>query len=472
MKNIKRIIYLAIGPVLLALCCLLIPSSFFDLPSKAAIGTVLWMAFWWITAPVDYAVTGLLPIAVNAIINMSPMSAVISSYASESIILLLGASIISAAWEVVGLDKRIASFFLRMIGEKVRAQVAFWFILAAVMSSILPNAVVCATIIPIAVAMLKYVSKTEIGEDKISSKILTACVYGACIGGMTSPLGGSMNLVTVEYIEQLKDIKEYSYVSWVIRLMPIVVVLVVINILFLNRNVKKSDTLGGSKEFFKKEYEKFPPMSFEEKVVFILFVVATALAFTRDLYKSFLPELKPAYIFIFFAIVSFVISNKGKKIVNWKLVQPKIGWEMMLIFAGGLAAGKLMENSGATDTLGKLFSGAQLSGGIITIILIILVSTILSNVTSNTATAAIAIPIVIAIMSGAGKDPLPYVYIATVGVNMAYILPTSIRAIPVGYGLKPKFLLKEGWQLTLISVAVSAIICYLFLRFWPAFGEL
>ena len=143
MKKNNRIICLLAGPVLFILSCLLLPSSVFEsLSARAAIGTVAWMAFWWVTAPVDYAVTAFLPIVLNAFVQMVDMSSVIANYASETILLLLGASILTVSWEETGLDKRIASSFLSMVGSKFRNQLIFWFLLSAILSSLLPNAVV------------------------------------------------------------------------------------------------------------------------------------------------------------------------------------------------------------------------------------------------------------------------------------------------------------------------------------------
>ena len=90
-KRSTRILCLLIGPGLFALCCLALPASFGDFASRAALGSVAWMAFWWVTGPVDFAVTALLPIAVNALLSITDMSGVISNYASETILLLLGA---------------------------------------------------------------------------------------------------------------------------------------------------------------------------------------------------------------------------------------------------------------------------------------------------------------------------------------------------------------------------------------------
>ena len=116
MKNKKRTITILVGPLLFLLCYFGLPASVFaQAQARAAVGTVAWMAFWWITAPVDLAVTAFLPIALNALFQMTDMSAVIANYASETILLLLGASILSASWEETGLDKRIAAKFLHWL---------------------------------------------------------------------------------------------------------------------------------------------------------------------------------------------------------------------------------------------------------------------------------------------------------------------------------------------------------------------
>lgn len=471
MKSRKRIIHLIIGPLLFALLCVCLPHSVFtEFETRAAVGTIIWMAYWWVTGPVDYAVTAFLPIALNAIFQMTDMSAVISNYADETIMLLLGASIISVMWENTGLDKRIAITFLRLIGSSLRTQLVFWFMLAAVLSAVLPNAVVCATITPVAVAMLKYIGMDDIKSSKTASKILLTIAYATGLGGLASPLGGAMNLVTVDYIQKLTG-NEYMYSSWIVRFLPIMVILGVINIVFILRDVGKNEMLGGSREYFVAQYNELPPVSYEEKTALILFVVATVLAFTRQLYQSYLPGLKPAYVFIICAIISFLLINKkGERIMVWKNVQEKIIWELMYIFAGGLAAGTLINKSGAAEVIGEYISRFDMKGGYVTILVILTATLIMSDVTSNTATAAVAMPLVISITQGAGLDPIPYIYVASIGVNLSYMLPTSIRAIPVGYGLSPKYMFKEGWKISLIIITLMSVVCALLLKYWPAFS--
>lgn len=154
----------------------------------------------------------------------------------------------------------------------------------------------------------------------------------------------------------------------------------------------------------------------------------------------------------------------------WKSVQKKIVWELIYIFAGGLAAGTLIKDSGAADAIGAVVSNMNLNDSVVTIFVIITLTLLLSDVTSNTATAAVAIPVVISVIQGIGKNPIPYIYIASVGINLSYMLPTSIRAIPVGYGLEPKYMLKEGWKITIMVIVLMTVVCTLMYKFWPAFS--
>ena len=472
MKERKRIVHLLIGPLLFGLFTALFPHGVFTtFESRAAIGTIMWMAYWWVTGPVDYAVTAFLPIALNAIFQMTDMSAVISNYADETILLLLGASIISVMWENTGLDKRIAITFLRLIGSSLRIQSC---VLVCVVCSSVSGASKCSGMCDDHTYSDRHAQVYRNGRHQDKQDCIKDTSHDSiCNRTRWSGIAARRcdESCEVEYIQQITG-EEYMYSSWVVRFLPIMLILVLVNILFMIRDVKKTEMLGGSREYFVAKYKELPPMSYEEKIALVLFVLATVLAFTRQLYQSILPGLKPAYVFIICAIVSFLLTNKnGERIMVWKNVQGKIIWGLMYIFAGGLAAGTLINKSGAAEALGECISKLDMKGGFITVFVILAVTLLMSDVTSNTATAAVAMPLVISITQGCGLNPIPYIYVASVGVNLSYMLPTSIRAIPVGYGLSPKYMFKEGWKITLLVLAVMSVACALLLKYWPAFSS-
>lgn len=469
----RRTLCLLAGPIALFSCVLFLPESVFEtVEMRAAVGTVAWMAIWWVTSCVDYAVTAFLPIAINALIIMSPMSSVIANYASETIMLLIGASILTVSWEEVGLDKRIAYSFLALIGSSLTSQIVFWFLLSVFMSAVLPNAVVCATITPIAISMLKYVGETDIKTSKIGSIILMTIAWGAGLGGLVSPLGGAMNLVVVDYIEQYTG-EEFLYIDWVIKFLPIVLVLIAINVIFLLLIKPKNVQLEGSKQFFVEKNKELGKLGKNEATCLILFLIATILSFSRSLYSDLLPGLEPAYIFIICALVSFLIKKpNGERLMVWKSVQKKIGWELIYVFSGGLALGTLINSSGVATALGNILADNAIESQVVLILCIVLLTIILSDFTSNTATAAVTIPIVLSLTVAMSLNPIPYILAATIGVNLSYCLPTSIRAVPVGYGLSPQYMLKHGIKITIAVIVSMTALVWVLINYWSYFSVL
>ncbi|HHY70514.1 MAG TPA: hypothetical protein GX519_02415 [Thermoanaerobacterales bacterium] len=469
-KFVKSTAALLIGPIMF-FAALLLPQGWFDFPARAAIGTVLWMAGWWITRPLHIAVTAMLPIVVNALFDLIPMKQVISQYASEIVVLLLGADLVSITWSETGLDKRLSLKALSLIGPSVKQQIAIWFLVSAGLSAFLPNVMVCAILTPIAISMLTFLGEKDFANSEIAVVILLAIAWGSGIGGCGSPLGGAMNLVAINYIEQFIG-QEFMYIAWVKRLMPFLAILVAVNITYLCMIKTNVSHLRGTREFFTKTYRELPAMRRGERISLVLFLMPTLLAFIRPVYSDLLPALKPAYIFLMFGILAFMFyDEEGTTLLDWPAAERGVMWGMLLLFAGGLAAGQLITETGAAATVADLIARFDLNGGLLTIAIFVVFTCLLAEVSSNTAAAAISVPIVLSITQRLGLNPLPYIYITVVAFNSAYVLPLSVRAIPVGYGMDPKALMKHGVVLSMVTMTVITLVGYLFLNYWPQFGS-
>ena len=147
-------------------------------------------------------------------------------------------------------------------------------------------------------------------------------------------------------------------------------------------------------------------------------------------------------------------------------------WGMFFLFAGGLALGKMVTGTGAATKLAEVITILPLSGGIETIFAFTMFSTILTEVSSNTAAASIAIPIIQSISEALGLNVIPYILVTIVAVNCAYILPVSTRAIPIGYGLEPSELFKHGVLLSVLNILLTTVLGYIFINYWSAFGQI
>ncbi len=462
-------LYIALGPLLFALVVLLLPANLFELEARVAVGTVVWMGFWWITVPVSPAVTAFVPVVVNSLFAILPMSSIISSYFSEIVVLLLGADLLAITWQETGFDRRLSLKALCIIGPSATQQIVIWFVLPAVLSTVLPNAVVCMVLTPIAFAMLQYVSPAD---SPIRSIILAAIAWGAGVGGVGTPLGGAMNLISVGYFEQLTG-QEFAYLDWIVRLVPFMLLLIVVGVLYLLLIKPKNVRLDGSKEYFRGLYQELPPMNRDEAVSVVLFGAATLLAFARPLFEQWLPGLKPAYIFMLCGMLTFVLpKSDGRPFLTWAKAERNIGWNLLFLIAGGMAVGGMISDSGAAQVLAAQLAACNLTGGLFTILIFVAFTILLAEIASNTAAAAISLPVVISVTQQLGLNPIPYIFIASAAFNCAYILPTSIRAIPVGFGLKPSFMGKNGVALTMLSILVITLFGWLLMNFVPAFGTI
>lgn len=466
----KKKVGLVLGPALFAICLLFIPESAVPYAVKGTIGLFLWMASWWITMPLPVPVTAFLPVIVNAVFGIIPMEGVIAKYASDLVFMLLGANIITLTWEATGLNERVALSILSLIGPSMKVQLAVWFAIATVMSIFLPNVVIAATLTPIAVAMLTSVGKGDVRSNLCAANLLLAVGWGAGLGGFGSPLGGGMNLVSIGYIEELTG-NEFMYIAWVVKMLPFLIAIFFGVLLYIMHMKSDAESLPGAKEYFGNKLKELGKMTHDEKVAAVLFVVPVALAFGRPLFQSLLPQFTSSYTFIVCAIFAFILPGSiDGKMLTWKYAQPKLSWGLFYTLAGGLALGAFITKSGASEMVADLVMKSGVRPGVLLPIIFVVMATFLASTSSNNAACAISIPIVISITQALGLNPMGYIFITSVGGNLAFTLPTSTLAVPVANGVEPSYMLKHGLILTVITLILTVIVGVCCLNFWPYFS--
>ncbi len=466
MNEKQRLLYLLSGPAIFFAITLLLSNSI-SIAAAQAIATLLWMIFWWITRPVHMTVTALIPIVVNAIFSIVPMENVTSQYFSDSIILIFASCLLTIPWKSTGLDRRVALRILSVIGPTMKSQVTVWLLSSIMFSIMLPNVAVCALFCPIAIAMLKAAGYDDIKKCAPAVPILLSIGWGVGLGGAGSPLGGAMNVVAISYIEEYTG-SEFMYVDWVINMAPFFIIVAILALSYMLFMSKKIGPIKGTKEYFKKSYNELGPIKHDEKVCVTLFLLALTGAFVRPLFAHILPALTPAYIFLILGCVAFIFNVSGKgPLLTWEAAQENTIWGMMLLFGGGLALGKIVNGSGASESIANVVSGMTIDGGILTIVIIVIFACIISEATNSTVSAAVTIPIVLSLTSKLGLNAMPYWFTTIMAYNAEFLLPISVRAIPVSYGLDASKMLKQGLPLLFIRMIVVIILGYAFVTFWP-----
>ncbi len=270
------------GPAVF-LILVLLPLHAVPLPVRASLGLLVWMSWWWIAQPVHLAVTGFLPLVVLALFDFLPVGSILPAYAQQLVILLIGANILASLWKRWGLDRRIALVSLLGAGTNTRRQILVWFVVSVVLSSFLPNTVVAAAMMPIVVAMLRFINIEDIGKSAFGTAVLIAVAWGTSVGGAATPMGGAPNLLTVQFLEtQLLD-HEFLFTTWVTRLLPLTALLALVSFIFMRFAFKPEiDHVEGTRTYFNQELRALGKMSVPEKWGVFFFVAATLLAFSRQ----------------------------------------------------------------------------------------------------------------------------------------------------------------------------------------------
>ena len=442
-------------------------------PVRGSLGLLLWMSWWWIFEPVNLAVTGFLPLVVLALFDFLPVGRILPSYAEELIILLLGANILSTVWSRWGLDRRIALVSLIGVGTSTRRQILVWFAIATLLSAFLPNTVVAASLMPIVLAMLRFIGVQDVGKSAFGSALLIAIAWGTSVGGFWTPLGGAPNLLTIKLLQQTVIRHEFLFMTWVTRMLPLAIVMAGVSFIFMTRAFRPElDQVEGTRDYFSRELRSCGKVTVPEKWGLFFFLAATSLAFTRQFYSFLLPSLTPAYAFLTCAVLCFVIRHKGEPLLKWDYAQNHMVWGLFYLFAGGTALGEILSQTGAAKFVADLLIPLASRGGVLAVVVFSFMTMVITQITSNTATIAIMVPITISTFQSLGLNPVPYVYIVTVAGNCGFMLPSSAGgpAVAAGYGVNLKTMFSRGLWLTVWLWVVIVLVGYVLATYWSGFG--
>lgn len=452
----------------------LVPVGNMDYSMRGSVGILLWMLLWWVLQPIPAAATALLPIVAASIFKLGDLNSVLSKYFSATIVLLIGANIITLAWRKWGFDKRLSLWILLRVGTNPKKLIAIWFILSVILSSLIANAVVAAALFPIVLTTLRAVgvdSEEKVAKSEYAAASLLAVSWGSTVGFGT-PLGGAMNLVVIGYIEEMVIHREVMYVSWIAKCLPLVVAVSVPLLLILLTMKLEFKEIPGTKEALQKEYHDLGPMNQGEIWSVFLFVLAMCLAFFRPLFADFLPTVKPEYAFLLVSLVCFLIPVGNEKLVTWQYVQPKLTTGVFFLIGGGTALGGILISSGVGELVAQAIAPIVGVHPFVAALVFSAVCCAFANIMTISGAMSLVQPIIITTLSGIGINPIPFIFIANAAGNISIILPSSSAApsMASGYGLEPAKMARMGLRAVPLCLASAVVVGYLLYLFWPAFS--
>jgi sodium-dependent dicarboxylate transporter 2/3/5 len=172
------------------------------------------------------------------------------------------------------------------------------------------------------------------------------------------------------------------------------------------------------------------------------------------------------------AVASFAIRTREGPLITWEFAQANMYWGLFYLFAGGIALGRILSESGAAEAFANALVPYAGSGGFTAVLVFSVLTMVLTQVTSNTAAIAIVVPITITTFQSLDLNPIPFVYIVTVIGNCGFILPSSAGgpAVAAGYGVNLKTMAIKGLLASALILVTVVVLGYTMARWWPAFG--
>ena len=469
----KKKIGLILGP--LAFVIFLIFGQFEGLSNsgQSVLASTLWIAIWWVTEAIPIAATALLPIILFPLSEGMELSTTTESYGHKYVFLYLGGFLIAIGIEKWNLHKRIAINIISFIGTDVRKVILGFMIATAFLSMWISNTATSVMMLPIGVAIIKQLKDNPASlenENTIFGKaLMLGIAYSASIGGIATLIGTPPNLVMAGVISEIYNY-EITFFKWFIFGFPISILLLFFCWYYITRVAyvfHQREFPGGRSEINRLKND-LGPISYEEKIIAIIFSLAGLCWITRSFFlQSILPFIDDTIIAISFGLILFVIPSKAKTntLLNWKdTIQ--LPWGVIILFGGGMAIAKAFEISGLAIWLGELMTTLNALPFFILIIFLIAAVNFLTEITSNLATTAMILPVLASLAFEIGVHPFGIMIGAAVAASCAFMLPvaTPPNAIVFGSGyLKIPDMVSRGIVLNIFSIILIAVMVYFIL---------
>ena len=437
-------------------------------------GLAAWMAVWWLTAVVPLAATALLPLVVLPLAGAAAFEDVARRYADPIVFLFLGGFFLAAASERWGLHRRLAFGTIALVGVEAPRVVLAVMVATAFLSMWISNTATAALMLPLTVAIVDL-ARREAPEQAAAfgPALVLGMAYAASIGGVATLIGTPPTAIFAGAARATLG-RPIGFAEWLRVGLPVALLLLVACWLLLVRGVfRVRGPLGGLATLIGRERARLGDWTFGERATLVV-LVATALAWVLREPKAIgalrlpgladaWPGLSDAGIAIVAALALFVLptSRTAREFaLDWQSAA-RIPWDVLLLFGGGLALAGAFDDSGLAPWLAQRLGSLGGLPPIAAIAGITLFFVLLTELTSNTATAAMAMPIVAAVAPAIGAHPVPLMAAAALGSAMGFMLPvgTPPNALAFGTGaVSAGEMRRAGLWLDLIGVVVITAI--------------
>ncbi|GMA39972.1 SLC13 family permease [Mobilicoccus caccae] len=478
-----------------------------DLPpdGKLTAATAVLMGIWWMTEALPIPATALLPLIIFPVFATDvKVDDVGASYGNNIIFLFMGGFLLALAMQRWNLHRRIALVVVRMMGTSPAMIIAGFMVATGFISMWVSNTATAVMMLPIGVSVLLLVARMGVdapGEEgalvrpendpeggegaetldeavirtNFGTALMLGIAYAASLGSLGTIIGTPPNTLLAGYMSDTFGVT-IGFGQWMLVGVPLSLVFLVLCWFLLTKVLFRPEIseLPGGRALLDDEISKLGPTSSGEKRVLVMFILAAMSWVFIPLVSEYglglnSPFLSDAGIAMVVGVLLFLLPSgaaRGVRLLDWDSAV-NLPWGVLLLFGGGLALSAQFGSSGLTKWIGEQVTAL---GAIPVVVLVLIVATgtlFLTELTSNTATAATFLPVAGGIAMGLGIDPLLLAVPVALSATCAFMLPvaTPPNAIAFGSGyvtigqmVKGGFLLNLAGMLLVTATTMTLLV--------------
>ena len=480
----RRAIGLFLGPMLFLLL-LMAPLPEGLSPSALRVAAVAaLMATWWVTEAIPIPATALLPIALFPTLGVMKSGAVTGAYGNHLIYLFMGGFLIAVTMERWNLHRRIALLTITLVGVSPRRIILGFMLATAVLSMWISNTATTMMMVPIGLAVIDQATTmlsargeaidVRPGNFTFGTALMLGIAYSASIGGVATLIGTPPNAILAGVVETTYG-QSISFADWLAFGLPLAAVFMGFTWVYLTRFVYRGEIgrLPGGRELIAQQLQALGPMSRQERWVLGVFITVALAWITR----GFLPFeslrlVHDSTIAIAGGVALFLIPSnlrRGEFLLDWATAV-KIPWDIILLFGGGFALAQGFQDSGLTEWLANRLVVLQGAHIVVLILVVAMLVIFLTEVTSNTATATLLLPVMAAFAEALQVHPYGLMVTVAVAASFAFMMPVATPPNAIVFGSRyvsiPQMAKAGLWMNIAGGLLLTAFMTLVLPRLW------
>ena len=465
---------------------LLVPPALFLLllllPAPAGMSAEAWrtacvgllMAAWWVTEAIPIPATALLPLALFPILGIASIGDAAVPYANPIIFLFLGGFILAGAMQRWELHRRIALTVVQALGTRPPQVVLGFMVATAFLSMWVSNTATAVMMMPIGLSVIALVAPRDEhgdpGQLNFGTALMLGIAYAASIGGLATLIGTPPNALLAGYVQTTYGV-EIGFGRWMLLGLPLVVVALPATWLLLTRvsfPIRIREIPGG-RAAMRARLRELGAVSAAERRVALVFVATAVAWITRPLLEEAVPGLSDAGIAMAAALVLFLAPAGSSpagvappRLMDWETAE-ELPWGVLLLFGGGLSLAAAVSDTGLADWIGSALSALDRWPTIALVLTVTAVVLFLTELTSNTATAAALLPVLGPLAVTLGEDPLLLAVPAALAASCAFMMPVATPPNALVYGsgyVTIPQMVRAGFGLNLLFIVLITLAVY------------